>query len=495
MILKYSGNKAAKTPGKVLLIVLSTFLMINAVYGEDTPKIDSLMKKTWENWTYTLALQAATYGAPIVTMYALRHNDSVGPKAKAKPNSIWRMNDISTPELSKESGYVTPNVNTIYGFGFMDLRQEPVILTVPDSNGLYYMVQIVDMWTNAFAYVGGKTTGYKGGVFALTTPQWKGKLPAELKVIECSTPWILLQPRVHVYKDGKLDIKNAKKVLEDIKTVTLSQYLGNISPEPSKYSYMAPNVVNSDLPVSALEYNDPLQFWEILADAMNENPPPANQIEALIPMFKPLGIEFGKPWDRSKLRPIVLDAMEKAASDIGPMLALLPVGTLDNFAFLPPTTIGNFGTDYRTRAVIGRVGLTANIPYEAIYWNYSHDSKSNMLSGSKKYTMTFKKEIPCYEPGFWSITMYDKTNNYTVSNPINRYMLGSDTPEMMKNSDGSFTLYIQKDSPGKDKETNWLPSPSGLFYLTGRSYAPKPEFIKILTDPESWPIPAVIELE
>jgi len=350
------------------------------------------------------------------------------------------------------------------------------------------------MWTNAFAYVGGKATGYKGGKFVLTGPNWKGDIPSGFKVINCPTPWILLQPRVHVYKNGKLDIDSAKKVLNEIKTTALSTYLGKTSPETQKYNYIAPLPVNPALPVSALEYKDPLLFWEILADAMNENPPPKEQLDALVPMFKPLGIELGKPWDRSKVRPIVLEAMKKAAQDIGPMLAILPLGTLDSFAFLPPPTIGNFGTDYRTRAIVSRIGLTANTPFEAIYWYYSHDSKGQSLNGSKKYSMTFKKEIPCIKPGFWSITMYNNENNYTIENPINRYMLGSDTPEIKKNSDGSFTFYIQQESPGADKESNWLPAPSGDFYLTGRSYAPEQEFINILTDQKSWPIPAVEEV-
>jgi hypothetical protein len=179
-----------------------------------------------KNWTYALALLAANYGGPLVTMYALRHNDAVGPKAKATPNSVWHMDDISTPELSKQAGYVTANVNVIYGFGFLDLRREPIVLKAPDSNGLYYMVEICDMWTNAFAYVGGKTTGYKGGAFALVGPGWKGELPASMTRVDSPTPWVLIQPRVHVYIDGKVDLAAAKKVLNAIEPVGLAAFTG-----------------------------------------------------------------------------------------------------------------------------------------------------------------------------------------------------------------------------------------------------------------------------
>lgn len=477
---------------RILLVTTAMLLHIPIPLStQETPT----QLKALEEWTYSLPLQAATWGAPIVTMYALRYNDAIGPNAKARPNSIWRMEDISTPELSKEAGYVTPNVNVIYGFGFMDLREEPIILDVPDSMGRYYMIEMVDMWTNAFGYIGGTATGYQGGKFALVGPGWKGELPTGVQRIECPTPWILIQPRVHIYANGTLDLLGAKKVLTAIKTSGLASYLGKTPPTAPKYNYLAPEPINPNLPVSVLEYKDPNQFWELLMVAMNENPPPNDQITALLPMFKPLGLELNKAWDRSKLAPEVLGVMKQAVQKIGMLLAHQPLGTIFQGAFIPPPSIGNFGTDYKTRAIIARVGLTANTPKEAVYWMYTLDSKSTPLTGDNKYTMTFKQEIPFYKPGFWSITVYDAENNYTVPNPINRYMLGSDSSTLKKNPDGSFTIYFQATSPGKDKESNWLPSPSGNFYLILRAYPPKPETIRLLTDVKSWPIPVVQKLE
>ena len=158
--------------------------------------------KALEDWTYAVALDAANWGSPAVIMYNMRASDALGSKPKAAPNSIWRMTNISTPELSVESGYVTPNVNVIYGFGFLDLGPEPIILSVPDSKGLYYLVEIVDMYSNAFAYAGGTATGYKGGKFALVGPGFKGTLPAGVQRIDCPTRWTLIQPRVHVINPG-----------------------------------------------------------------------------------------------------------------------------------------------------------------------------------------------------------------------------------------------------------------------------------------------------
>lgn len=448
-----------------------------------------------KDWTYSLALQAANWGAPLVTMYNLRHNDAVGPHAKAAPNNIWRMENTSTPALSMEAGYVTPNVNVVYGFGFMDLGPEPVILQVPDSNDLYYMVEIVDMYTNAFAYVGGKATGYKGGTYALVGPGWKGTLPAGVTRIEAPTRWVLLQPRVHLYKDGKVVLDTARKVLDEITTTGLSAFTGGEPVKLPAYDFPAPSLKDPNQPVSALDFKDPLQFWDIFSNAMNENPPPESQIEALLPSFKLLGIELGKKWDRTKVDPQVLAVMSSAAAGIAPMLSNLPFGWFYQGAYIPPESIGNSQTDYMTRAKIARIGLTANTPYEAVYFQYIVDEKARPLTGENKYTMTFKEGLPYIEPGFWSLTMYDATNNYTVENPINRYMIGSDTPNLKKNADGSFTIYIQAENPGKDKEANWLPAPKGPFYLIPRSYAPARETINILKNPTSWPVPAVVEVK
>ena len=139
-----------------------------------------------------------------IAMYLLRDATCFKPGAKAKPNSIWRIEDIATPEIAQQSGYVTPNVNVVYGFGFMDLGPEPVILSAPNSHGRYYMIEVCDMWTNAFAYPADGPSGYKGGTFALVGPDWQGDVPADAKRIDCPTRWIELQPRVFVKDEADL---------------------------------------------------------------------------------------------------------------------------------------------------------------------------------------------------------------------------------------------------------------------------------------------------
>jgi DNA sulfur modification protein DndE len=314
-------------------------------------------------------------------MYALRDHDSTGANPKAAPNTIWRLENTATPELAEKAGYVLPNLSVIYGFGFLDLRQEPIVMTMPDSGGLYYMVETVDMWTNAFAYPAGVEAGYKGGKVAFVAPGWKGELPPGVKRIDAPTPWIMIQPRVHLPNPSGLAA--AQKVLAAIKTQGLSEYLGKPAPAAPKYAYASPNFVNPKLPVSALDFKDPLQFWEILSAALNENSPPADEASALLPMFAPLGIELGKQWDRLKVNPVVLNAMAQAATAIPKVMEKLPAGRLTNGWYIPPPTMGTYGKVYDIRAFVARNGLTANTPVEAMYLLGSLDSDNVPLTGTK----------------------------------------------------------------------------------------------------------------
>jgi hypothetical protein len=438
-------------------------------------------------WAAALALQAATYAVPIVAMYNLRSSTCVGPDAKVPPNEIWRIESIAGPAIAEQAGYVTPNVNVIYGFGFMDLGQQPIILSAPDSQGRYYTVEICDMWSNAFAYVGGVATGYKGGTFALVGPGWQGRLPAGVTHIDCPTRWVELQPRVHV--KNAADLPGAQKVLRAITVRSLAQYNGGPAPAAVAYNYQAPKI-NRKVASSQMQFTDPLQFWEIFAAAMNENPPPRNEIEAVLPQFKYLGIELGKAWQRDGVNPLIVEEMKAAASEIGPMMMpLLPVlGNTANGWNIPPANVGMFGSDYVSRAIVAVFGLTSNTPTEAIYYTAVRDSRGQPLNGAKRYALTFKDPMPyikAMSPGFWSISVYDSGTGFTVANPINRYSLGSDDA-LKRNADGSFTLYLQQDNPGPDLEPNWLPTPAGPFYPIIRVYAPDAEIAAALENPTTF---------
>jgi hypothetical protein len=466
-------------------------LSASAAYAKDPPASASQSSadnaKGSASWLSALALQAATYAVPIVAMYNLRDATSVGVGAKTSPNQIWRVENIASPTIAAQAGYVTPNVNVIYGFGFMDLSQQPIILSAPDSQGRYYMVEICDMWANAFAYAGGAARGYQGGTFALVQSGWQGELPDGAKHIECPTRWVEVQPRVHV--KNEVDLPGAQSVLRAITVQGLAQYNGQAAPPSISYSYETPRV-NPKVASSQMQFLDPLQFWEIFVAAMNENPPPASEIASILPQFKYLGIELGKPWMRESVNPAVLEQMKLAAAQIGPMMTpLLPIlGVQANGWIIPPANVGKPGADYPGRAIVAVFGLTSNTPTEAIYYSAFTDGHGRPLTGAKRYTIKFEepmeylKSIP---PGFWSITAYDAVTGFTVSNSINRYSLGSDD-KFKREADESFTLHLQHDNPGSDQEANWLPTPAGAFYLILRNYAPAPEIASALKDPASF---------
>jgi DNA sulfur modification protein DndE len=350
------------------------------------------------------------------------------------------------------------------------------ILTAPDSGDRYYMIEIVDMYTNAFAYPAGGASGYKGGKFALVGPGWKGELPEGVTRIDAPTRWIELQPRVNV--KGEADLPGARKVLAAITLQPLSEYKGGAAPAQPAYHYESPELTPG-VATSHMQFDDPLQFWSLFSAALNENPPPASEIAAVLPSFKYLGIELGKQWKPEDVPPAILALMKLAAAHIGDLaLGAMPLaGTLKEGWVIPPYNTGSPGTDYLSRLSVAVFGLTANSTNQAIYYSGVLDGDNKPMTGAKNYTMTLKPPMDYAKPvapGFWSVTMYDRVTNYTAPNPINRYHL-ADYDNLKKNADGSITIYMQTTSPGADKETNWLPTPKGPFYLIFRNYAPSPE--------------------
>ena len=345
-----------------------------------------------ETWGGSLALQAATYASPLVAMYNLRATVCFGPKSKAPPGTIWKFEDIATPTLAAESGYVSPNVNVVYGFGFADLGQEPFVLTAPDSGGRYYMIEVCDMWSTAFAYPVGGPSGYKGGTFAFVGPGWKGTLPDGVKRIDCPTRWIELQPRVNVKNEA--DLPDALKVLRAIKLQGLSEFTVGAPVKSPAYDYEYPKM-NPNVASSMMDFDDPMQFWSIFGAAMNENPPPQGEIETVLPQFKYLGIELGKPWSAKDVNPIYLGAMKKVASEIGPMVvqSMPLVGRLKNGWIVPPANTGFAKSDFMSRCVVAIFGLTANTPIQAVYYPGPLDGHNQPLTGAKKYTMTFTSDM------------------------------------------------------------------------------------------------------
>ncbi len=489
-----------RSPSRLIVLLSSLALSAASITGawaqtdkKEAPGMPPEQAKLIQAWARSTSVYAATYASAILGMYNLRDTVAVGSGAKAPPGTIWKFEQIATPDIAAQTGYVTPNVDVIYGFGFFDLSQEPVIVTAPDSDGRYYMIEIVDMWDNAFAYAAGKIVGYKGGKYAVVGPGWKGELPADVKRIDSPTRWVEMQPRVRV-KD-QADLPGAIKVMHAITVQGLAAYQGKPALKPLAYSYEAPKLVPK-IASSQLQFVDPLQFWTLFSAAMNENPPPQSQIESVLPLFKYLGIELGKPWKRENVNPLILSEMKVAAQQAGAMMNVVGpiVGKPSNGWDVPPINFGATGADYLTRGINSVLGLTANTTTEAIYTLGALGADGKPLTGDKAYTITFKASNPYIQvipPGFWSVTMYDGLTKFTVPNPLNRFFLGS-ANDMKKNADGSVTMYLQATSPGKDRESNWLPSPKGPYYLLLRNYGPTQDAIDVLKNPSANPMPPIV---
>ena len=290
-----------------------------------------------------------------------------------------------------------------------------------------------------------------------------------------------MQPRVNVKSEA--DLPGAQRVLAGITLQPLSKFTGGTSPARPSYNYPAPKMTPG-VATSHMQFTDPLQFWTIFSNALNENPPPADEIASVLPSFKYLGIELGKQWTPESVPAPILAEMKKASAAIGDLAlgTMALAGTLANGWVIPPSNTGFAGKDFLSRLCVAVFGLTANATDQAIYYSGVLDGNNQQMTGSKRYTLTLKPPMTFASPiapGFWSVTMYDAKTSYTTPNPINRYHL-ADYSNLKKNADGSITIYMQTASPGKEKESNWLPTPPGPFYLIFRNYAPAPSTTKAL---------------
>jgi len=423
---------------------------------------------------------AYVYGLPMVDTYRVMYAYSVdkdNPQYKGPFNSVLNIARVFTPD---DTAFVTPNSDTPYTFSGLDLRTEPVVVTVPKmEKNRYFVFQLMDLYTFNFAYIGSRTTGNDGGNYMFAGPGWKGATPKGItKVIHSETSLVNIVGRTQLFNPDDLD--NVKKIQAGYKVQPLSTFEGTPAPP------QAP-AVNWIKPIPPSEERTSLAFFNELAFLLQFAQPPHPSEVALRKRFAEVGIEPGKPFDASTLSPALQAALKQGMLDgqkaIDERRASLHGKTDQLFgdrAFLK--------NDYVARATGTQVGIGANSRDEALYPILDHDAQGQTLDGSKhKYTLRFAKGQQPPVNAFWSITMYDLPQQLLVKNPINRYLINSPMlPNMRTDPDGGITLYIQADSPGKDKESNWLPAPKGPFVTFMRYYWPKPALLD-----GQWKTPAI----
>ena len=325
---------------------------------------------------------------------------------------------------------------------------------MPDTEGRYYLLPMLDMWTDVFSVVGSRTTGTKRQTVRYVRPGWSGTLPEGVSKIVASTWTISILGRTQT--NGPADYANVHKVQDGYKLTPLSQWGKEYT--PPKNMPTVPSVDNKTPPLVQVNKLDGVAMLTRLAELMAKYPPHANDYPILF-RLRALGIEPGKPFDAAKLNPETVSIINKAAKDTLEYMPVAMTKSADkvNGWNIGRENMGTYGTSYQRRAngVLG--GLGANLPEDAVYPVSFVDGEGKPLSGANKYVLHFEKGKTPPADAFWSITMYDK-DGFQIPNPINRYAIG-DRDKLTFNADGSLDIYVQANSPGKDKEANWLPAP------------------------------------
>ena len=419
-----------------------------------------------------IATEAYIFGYPLVLMDITRQtftNTSKSGENTAPVNQFGHKRAFPDPNMT---AVVSPNADTLYSFAFLDLEREPLVLSVPEMDGRYYLMQMLDAWTNVFAGPGTRTTGTSHSDFAITGPLWKGQLPKEVKEIKSPTNMVWIIGRTQT--NGKSDYAAVNAIQDQYKLTPLS-YFGKPYTPPDDVP-VDDQVDAKTPPVELVTRLDATTFFNRL-NALMKNNPAAAADEGALKRFTVIGVGPGLPFSLRTLNPSTASQVANSVSGAQARIvteARKPHGD-DRNGWDFTGDVGQYGTNYLWRAVVALVGLGANLPEDAIYPRATRDSDGQPLRGGRRYEVRFPKgQLPPVN-AFWSITLYND-KQFFAPNPINRYAIG-DRDKIEFNADGSLTIYIQHESPGRDRESNWLPAPPDGFNLVMRLYWPKKEII------------------
>lgn len=418
------------------------------------------------------AMAAYVYAYPLVTMDTAKSimTNTVLPHGNTAPMGQF----INLREYPKPSFHevTAPNADTLYSFAWINLLDEPYVLHVPDEFGRYYLIALISAWTEVFASIGTRTTGTKAQDFVIVGPNWHGKLPPGLPIINSPTDLVWIYGRT--YSTGTPKDMKIVHALQDQYSVTPLKFYGKPY-TPPKGTFDPKIDMKTDVPtqVNAL---DAATFFKRFARLMKNNPPTKADQPMVINLAK-LGIVSGQDFDIKNVNPDIAKALIASVpwGQKKIMEHLNESGVIKN-GWKYMTKTGRYGTDYLQRALVAEIALGANLPEDAIYPVTTVDSSGEKLNGGKLYIIRFVgKEFPPVN-GFWSLTMYND-QYFFVPNTLQRYNI-SQRDKLKTDIYGSVEVYIQHDSPGPDKEANWLPAPEGDFVLMFRLYWPKPAILK-----------------
>jgi hypothetical protein len=455
--------------------------------AEKTDKINGVAVPSISE-TKAIAEEGFIYGLPVVMYYTSAYELFVDPTSSQYKAPIGKLYNEARVFTPKDTAVITPNSDTPYSMAAIDLRAEPTVISVPAvPKPRYYSVQMTDANTFNYGYIGTRTTGTGPGDYMIVGPDWKGETPPHIKqVFYSTTPFSALIFRTQLFNPA--DMPNVVKIQVGYKVQPLSAYLK----QPAPPAPPAVNYLKANAEIAKTEY------WQILDFALQYVP--AGPEEAGIrAKLASIGIGAGKPFDMKELsvehKAAVLLGMKSGSDAIDKYIA-------SGGAVINGWNVGSFfgdrafyNGDWLKRAAAAKGGIFGNSAVEAMYPLTRMLPNGEAMDGSKhNYTLTFAKGSLPPVNAFWSVTMYDGKTQFLIENPINRYLINSPMlPGMKFNPDGSLTLYIQKDSPGKAKESNWLPAPNGPIYLVIRLYWPKENPPSILPPGKgTWVPPPVV---
>jgi len=416
----------------------------------------------------SIAVDAYVYFYALLTMDVTRKqftNIEAGKEFGKGPMNMF-VNVPAYPPADFK-GVVRSNFDTLYSIAWLDLTREPLVVSAPDTAGRFYLLPMLDMWTDVFASPGWRTTGTAAANYLVTPPGWTGKVPDGLTQIPAPTPYVWIIGRTKT--DGPQDYPAVNKIQAALQVTPLSG-LGKppkpvvASIDPSVDMKTPPKIQVDTMPAGA--------YFAYAAELLKIHPPHLTD-QPIIAQMKSIGIEPGKSFDISKLDPAVRQGVEAAPAEAQQLMKwkVPTLARVVNYWSMNTDTMGVYGNYYLKRAIVAQLGLGANLPEDAIYPLNLADETGKPLDGANQYTIHFEKGATPPVRAFWSLTLYD-SDGFQVGNALNRFAVSSWMP-FVYNADGSLDLYFQSDSPGKDKEANWLPAPKAPFNLTMRLYSPE----------------------
>jgi hypothetical protein len=447
----------------------STAIIQTAQAQAPTTPVEAEAAMTEEE-AHSIGVDAYLYFYSLVSVDITRRQVTNAESGKipgfGPPNMFHSLGAFPTADFKT---VVRPNFDTLYSSAFLDMTGEPVIVSTPDTGGRYYLLPMLDAWSDVFASPGWRTTGTLADNFLITPPGWNGTVPAGMTRINAPTPQVWIIGRTKT--DGPADYDAVHKIQAGYKVTLLSRWGKPAQPIEVKID---PSVDMKTPPKTQVDRMPAGKFFAYAAEVLKVNPPHITD-QPIIAQLKKIGIEPGKSFDLDKAEPAVRKGLESAPSEAQQLMAstLPTLARVANGWAMNTNTMGVYGNWYLKRAIVAQAGLGANLPEDAIYPLNLADETGKPLDGANKYTLHFDKGGTPPARAFWSVTLYDN-DGFQVANHLNRFAVSSWMP-FKYNADGSLDLYFQNESPGADKEANWLPAPKGPFNLMMRLYAPRSE--------------------